>query len=257
MRTWSTGIAGVRPRPSARCSSCSSVSSSTTSEMSPRTKRAPYAISTPPISVAGSTTIVSAVRSPYRVAQQAGEHGAEEGAEQEDVDAEQGDAPRAQAVRDDRRHDRRQDGERGTRERQRDRPGARRTSRSRACTCPITWNTPKAPMSPPMSTIAFGGLCRNSASDRRPASATADERRQDRHRDEEAALERGQAEVVRRKRLMNSVRAEQGEPERGDADEEEVEASGSCGSRSNATDSEIGSSAVSSCSSAPSTARIS
>ena len=83
-------------------------SSSTTIAMSWRMYRAPSAISAPPMSAAGSTMIVERAAAADRVAQQPGEHRAEERAEQEHVDADHRDAAGPQAVRDDRR-DRRDD----------------------------------------------------------------------------------------------------------------------------------------------------
>ena len=88
---------------------------------------------------------------------------------------------------------------------------------------PMTRNTPKAPTSPPMSTIASGGL----SPEQRVGTASGDGYATNAGKIvTDAKMPRSNAsrpKSSRRKRLRNSVRAEQGEAERGHADEEEVE----------------------------------
>ena len=155
--------------------------------MSPRTCRAPSAISAPPMSVDGSTMIVSAVRVPIGVAQQAGEHRTEERTEQEHVDADHRGATRPEPVGDDRRHDGGEDHERGL-ARTRCRPRARaRRPRCSASRSRRRVSTPNSATSKPTKAIAAGGL----RAEQRVGAAPGDgDREQGRDRDDRARTRR-------------------------------------------------------------------
>ena len=184
-------------------------------------------MSAPPIERGGQDDERERAPPAERVAEQAGEHGAEEPAEQEDVDADHGRAPRPQPVGDDRRGDR----HRGHERRLATGPCRRRRTRRAATTLgmnsPRTMKTPKPATSPPMRPSAAagcGGTGGRPGARRRPAPTIPGMRHD---RAEQAPLPGGEAELVLEVEVEEQRDAEQGEAERRHARRGR---SGSCGS---------------------------